>query len=91
MDRPGKVNNRTLLKNQGFEANYFDMNFFELRDGLLEHYDFEAINEEVFQNLKLWYGVDFEIVRNLKKDPTQKNRLYIDLYPGNRIKFLIPV
>ena len=34
-----------------------------------------------FRYLKKWYGVDYEIVRLLKKDPLDEKKVYLDLYP----------
>ncbi len=42
----------------------------ELKDNLLEHYDYEAISKKVFTYLKAWYGIDHEIIRFLKYDPS---------------------
>lgn len=53
----------------------------KLRDNLLEHHDYEAVSKQVFRYLKKWYGVDYEIVRFLKKDPIDEDRVFLDLYP----------
>lgn len=59
-------------------------NFYELRENLLEHYDYVALPKKLFKLFKTWYGVDFEIVRYLKPDPTQNNKMVLDLYPGKK-------
>lgn len=55
----------------------------QLKDNLLDHYDYEAIPKKMYHYLKLWYEVDQEIVRFLKEDPAQMqgSNLYVELYP----------
>ena len=56
--------------------------FHELKENLLEHYDFVALPKKIYKLLKKWYHVDFEISRYLRPDPTQNNKIFLDLYPG---------
>jgi len=53
----------------------------ELKDNLLEHHDFEAINSNVYEHLVNWYGCDYDIPKLLRPDPTHPNKLYLELYP----------
>ena len=52
-----------------------------LKENLLEHHDYEAVSKNVFRYLKKWYGVDYEIVRFLKRDPLDDKKLCLELYP----------
>lgn len=61
---------------------YTIKNFYDLRENLLEHYDFVALPKKVYKLFKTWYDVDFEIIRYLKPDPTQNNKMLLDIYPG---------
>lgn len=55
-----------------------------LKDNLLEHHDYEAVSKEIYKNIKKWYNVDIEIIRILKADPLNNNKLFLDLYPEKR-------
>lgn len=52
-----------------------------LKENILEHHDYETVSKNIFRYLKKWYGVDYEIVRLLKKDPLDEKKVYLDLYP----------
>lgn len=49
---------------------------------MLEHHDYEAIPKEIYNELKKWYGVDIDIVRFLKTDPMDANKLFLEKYPS---------
>ena len=53
-----------------------------LKENLLEHLDYEAVPRHIFILLRRWYGTDYEIMRSLKKEPTHKNQVFLELYPG---------
>ena len=55
----------------------------ELKEGILEHYDYEAVNKRIYSYLKLWYDIDYEVVRFLKIDNSFGKNVYLELYPGN--------
>lgn len=61
---------------------------YELKENLLENYDFVALPKKIYKLFKKWYNIDFEIIRYVRPDPTQNNKMVIDLYPGifNNIK-----
>lgn len=67
-ERPNQMKNGGLLKSEYISEQSSGI---ELRDNLLEHYDYEAVPKRIFINLKAWYGCDYEIVRLLKYDPSQ--------------------
>ena len=48
----------------------------------MEHHDYEALPRSIFKCLKKWYGVDYEIIRFLKIDPFDDNKLVLELYDG---------
>jgi hypothetical protein len=53
-----------------------------LKDNLLEHHDFEAVNKRVFDAFLNWYGCDFAINRLLRLDPARPGKYLLDLYPS---------
>lgn len=46
---------------------------------LMEHYDYEAVNQEVWKYLFAWYCSDWSIQRSLK---SHQGKMYLNLYPG---------
>ena len=42
----------------------------QLRENMIEHYDFEALTERLFRPLEKWYGISNIIKRPLVDDPT---------------------
>ena len=59
-----------------------------LKENILEHHNYEALPKSIFRYLKKWYGVDYEIVRFLKKDPIDDKKLYLELYPEKKYGLL---
>ena len=57
----------------------------DLKDNLLEHHDYVALDNKIFHALKKWYGCDFEIVRSLKFDRFHPKKLVLDLYPSQNL------
>ncbi len=51
-----------------------------LKENIIEHFDFEAVQQEVWRYLYSWYSADWCIMRNLRKDPLN-SAIYLDLYP----------
>lgn len=82
--RPSIINNSEIIKKPKESTNN-EITFPELKENLLEHYDYVALPKKLFKLFKSWYGVDFEILRYLKPDPTQFNKMILDLYPGKII------
>ena len=81
--KPVIINNSEIIKNP---HELPKETFIELKENLLEHYDFIALPKKLFKLFNNWYGVDFEIIRFLKPDPTQNNKMVLDLYPGKKKK-----
>lgn len=59
--------------------------YMALKDDLIEHHDYEAVNLQVFQFLKAWYGLDIQIMRFIKRDNVNRSELFLDLYPEKRL------
>jgi len=50
----------------------------------VEHFDFEAVTQDVWSHLHSWYSADHIIVRLIKRDRFNPKRMYLDLYPGKK-------
>ncbi|KAL4430231.1 hypothetical protein ABPG74_014790 [Tetrahymena malaccensis] len=91
-ERPKKLKNKCLLKGEQL-YNLKNTKNIELKDNLLEHYDYEAVPKSIFCYIKMWYGVDYEIIRFLKYDASQPidKSVYLDLYPEKILAFSLPI
>ena len=49
---------RKLMGGPGSSTHSMNHVYFNLKDDLIEHFDYEAVNHQVFQYLMAWYGVD---------------------------------
>jgi len=56
-----------------------------LKDNIVEHFDFEAVSPVVWKYIYSWYSADWCIMRNLKRDKTTPNGVILDLYPEQSI------
>lgn len=54
-----------------------------LKENLVEHFDFEALTPAVWRYLYSWYSADWCIVRFLKRDKSNAYGAILDLYPEN--------
>jgi hypothetical protein len=52
-----------------------------LKENIVEHFDFEAVSPCVWKYLYSWYSADWCIMRNLKRDKTNLHGVYLELYP----------
>jgi hypothetical protein len=52
-----------------------------LKDNIVEHFDFEAVSTAVWKYIYSWYSADWCIMRNIKRDRTTPNGVYLELYP----------
>lgn len=43
-----------------------------LKDNVIEHFDFEAVSVEVWRHIYSWYSADWCIMRYLVKDKVNK-------------------
>lgn len=53
-----------------------------LKEGLVEHFDYEVVTHEVWNHLYSWYSADYCVYRAIKKDKFNNYKIYLDLYPG---------
>jgi hypothetical protein len=53
----------------------------ELKENLVEHFDFVAVSCEVWRHLYSWYSSDMTVVRFMKRDKINKKIFYLELYP----------
>ena len=58
----------------------------ELKDNLIEHFDFVVVSCEVWKHLYSWYSSDWTIVRFVRRDKTNKKSYFLDLYPEKGCK-----
>lgn len=56
-----------------------------LKDNLVEHFDFEAISPTIWKYLYSWYSADWCVMRYLKRDRMNPHAAILDLYPENSI------
>ena len=75
--RPKSINNKVLLLDES--SNHAQYLF--LKEDLIEHFDYEAVELEIWRYFKAWYECDFTLLRFIKRDKINTNRLYLDLYP----------
>jgi hypothetical protein len=71
--KPGLIENESLL---------ISGNYFLLKPNLMEHHDYVALPQSVWQRVFAWYSSDWSIVRLLKKDIYSNGELFLDLYPS---------
>ena len=60
-----------------------------LKDGLIEHFDYEVVSEEVWNHFYSWYSADWCISRYIKNDKYNDYKIYLDMYPGNHQLLLL--
>lgn len=58
-----------------------ESNSSELKDNLIEHFDFVVVSCEIWKHLYSWYSVDWTVVRFVRRDRTNKRAFFLDLYP----------
>lgn len=75
-DKPGLIINRDLLRDG--RNNY-------LKESLIEHYDYEAVSQQVWTHLYSWYSADWCISREIKRDKFNSTKIYLDLYPEDNL------
>ena len=74
-----------LMGSFGAQQSALNHKYIMLKDDLVEHFDYEAVNQLVFQYFKAWYGHDIQIMRFIKRDNVNRNELFLDLYPEKRM------
>jgi len=58
-----------------------ESNSSELKDNLIEHFDFVVVSCEIWKHLYSWYSADWTVVRFMRRDRTNKRAFFLDLYP----------
>jgi hypothetical protein len=51
----------------------------KLKDGIIEHHDYEALTVDIWRYLSSWYSYDIVIPRFLAYD-SRAGKTYLDLY-----------
>ena len=87
--RPDIINNGELLKHDIALDPENVSKGLELKENLLEHHDFEALNKKIYDLFLRWYGADFEICRVLKPDPFHGSKPFLELYPSTYIYYFV--
>lgn len=59
-----------------------DTKILQLKDNLIEHFDYEVVCKDVWQHLYSWYSADFCISRFLGRDMVNANKITLECYPG---------
>jgi DUSP domain len=62
-----------------------------LKENLVEHFDFEAVSPAVWKYIYSWYSADWCIMRYLKRDKMNPLGAILDLYPENSIPGLVVI
>lgn len=70
--RPSIVHNAVLLK---------DGRSMNLKENIIEHFDFEAVSPSIWKLIYSWYSADWCIMRYLKRDRVNTYGVVLDLYP----------
>lgn len=87
--KPAMIRNQALLKNPSQQHNQAQKHvnhlFISLKDELIEHFDYQAVSNDVWTYLKAWYDCDFPILRYVKRDLVNHEQLYLEVYPEKRI------
>lgn len=67
--KPPRIDNECLLADRAMFPDDLDPHnpsFRNLRDNLVQHYDFEALSPSIWMHLYSWYSADTQIVRYMK-------------------------
>lgn len=56
-----------------------------LKENIVEHFDFEAVSPNVWRFLYSWYSADWCIMRFVKRDKVNSFGVVLDLYPETMI------
>ncbi len=82
--RPDRIRNALLVKDLSQVAiNQINNVYFQLRENLMEHFDYEAVPFDLWRLFKAWYGCDVALLRFVKKDEVMA-QLFLDLYPEQK-------
>lgn len=57
----------------------------QIKQNLIEHFDYVVVTPDVWAYLKAWYDYDFAVLRFVKRDAMQ-GKLYLEVYPEDQSK-----
>lgn len=60
-----------------------------LKDNIVEHFDFEAVSPTVWRYLYSWYSADWCIMRFIKRDRVNQAGVFLELYPETPLPGMI--
>lgn len=72
--------NINLIKDESLS--FLELGFYQLKEDLTEHHDYEAVTSEIWKHLSSWYAYDVLIQRYLHYD-LRTEKTYLNLYPKN--------
>lgn len=52
-----------------------------LKENIIEHFDFEAVSPAVWRFIYSWYSADWCIMRQIKRERVISHGVMLDLYP----------
>lgn len=76
--RPGKIINRKLVEENSMQ--YFTTGLYQIKAGLIEHHDYEAVSQDIWKYLSSWYLCDISIPRFLQYD-AETEKTCLEIYP----------
>lgn len=48
---------------------------------MIEHFDYVLVPADIWAYFKAWYDYDFSLLRYIKRDKMNQDKLYLELYP----------
>ena len=84
--KPGKIRNQPLLSNSNrYQSTLVNTNYISLKPNLIEHHDYVLVPADVWAYFKSWYDFDFALLRYIKRDQMNHDKLYLELYPEKKL------
>ena len=65
-------------------ASHMKNMFISIKENLIEHFDYQQVPMEIWAYFKAWYDYDFSLLRFIKKDKMNQDKLYLELYPESK-------
>lgn len=84
--KPGIIRNQPLLADPTyFQSMINKNNFISLKPNLIEHHDYVLVPADIWAFFKSWYDYDFVLLRYIKRDQMNQDKLYLELYPEKKL------
>lgn len=84
--KPGKIRNQPLLPDSNmYQPNHMKNLYISIKQNLIEHFDYEVVPADIWAYFKSWYDYDFAILRYVKRDNMNTDKLYLELYPEQKM------